>query len=184
MGRLTASPLAPFEGSLVRLRAREADDASRHVRWLNDIEVTRWIRVDYPQSNLAQRWRSDTQPSPAFDRVALAIDTLDGIHIGNCSLSTLDPANRDAQLGILIGESAYRNGGYGTDAMRLLCRLGFEQMNLERIELTVYGDNARAIRVYEKVGFQHEARRRQAHFVDGRYEDVLIMGLVRGDLAS
>ena len=184
MGRLSAQPVAPFEGTLVRLRAREPADAIRHARWLNDIEVTRWIRVGYPQSRVGQQRRSNVEPTPSHTRAALAIETLDGLHIGNCSLSTRDPANREALLGILIGEPAYRDGGYGTDAMRLLCRFGFDQMNVERIELTVYGDNARAIRVYEKVGFRHEARRRQAHFVDGRYEDVLVMGLIRGELAS
>lgn len=184
MGRLSDAPPGTFEGSLVRLRAREPADALRHVRWLNDIEVTRWIRVDYPQSFAAQQRRSNGEATPSYTRAALAIDTLEGLHIGNCSLSTSDPANREGLLGILIGEPAYRNGGYGTDAMRLLCRYGFEQMNLQRIELTVYGENARAIRVYEKVGFRHEARRRQAHFIDGRYEDVVVMGLIRGEFAS
>jgi RimJ/RimL family protein N-acetyltransferase len=68
------------------------------------------------------------------------------------------------------------------DAMRVVCRFGFEMMNLQRIELEVYADNARAVHVYEKVGFRLEGTRRHAVFKRGRYHDMHVMGLLEGEL--
>ena len=73
-------------------------------------------------------------------------------------------------------------GGYGTDAVRTLCRFGFDHVNLHRITLYVNADNAQAISAYEKVGFMHEGRLREAAFVHGSRVDLLAMGLLPGDL--
>ena len=83
---------------------------------------------------------------------------------------------------VVIDGEAYWDGGYGTDAMRVLCRFGFEIMNLHRIQLDVYGNNHRAIHVYEKVGFTREVTKRQALYKFGRYHDVHVMGLLEGEL--
>ena len=80
---------------------------------------------------------------------------------------------RTASLGIWIDEERW-NEGLGTDAVRTLCRFGFREMNLRRIELHVYDFNERGVRAYEKVGFRGRdgfaatssrtgARRRRRH---------------------
>src|SRR2546421_737803 len=76
--------------------------------------------------------------------------------------------SRAAVLGIWVAE-AHWSRGHGTDAVRTLCRFGFREMNLQRIGLSVYETNPGGVRVYEKVGFKEEGRRRRAEFVDGRY---------------
>ena len=172
----------PFEGGLVRLRAREQRDEPNNLRWNNDIEVTQHINARYPQSSASRRVRIGPDESPDFGLMLLAIDTLDGLHIGNCSLFHGSPEDRGATLGIYIGEAAYRGGGYGTEAMRVLCRFGFDMMNLHRIELEVFATNERALHVYEKVGFVREVQRREADFRFGAYRDVVVMGLLRGEL--
>ena len=58
---------------------------------------------------------------------------------------------------------------------------GFKTLNLNRIYLRVYENNLRAIRVYEKTGFRQEGQLRQAHFQDGSYMDVILMGILRSD---
>jgi RimJ/RimL family protein N-acetyltransferase len=60
---------------------------------------------------------------------------------------------------------------------------GFDTLNLNRVFLRVFADNARAIRCYAKVGYQQEGRLRQHDFYNGAYRDVLIMGLLRGERA-
>jgi len=55
-------------------------------------------------------------------------------------------------------------------------------MNLHRIELEVFADNARAVHVYEKVGFHMEGTRRRAIFKFGRYQDLHVMGLLEEEL--
>ncbi|MFN2157525.1 MAG: GNAT family N-acetyltransferase, partial [Anaerolineae bacterium] len=76
----------------------------------------------------------------------------------------------------------YWGKGYGSDAIRTLLRFAFDEMNLHRVQLTVYEDNARAIRAYEKCGFRHEGRLRDAVYRKGRYYDMLLMSVLSGEL--
>ncbi|MCI0709573.1 MAG: GNAT family N-acetyltransferase [Chloroflexi bacterium] len=90
-----------------------------------------------------------------------------------------DARNRAASIGIGIAEPAYREKGYGTEAMRLMLDYGFNELNLNRVELTVSSFNPRAIHVYKKVGFKEEGILRQCDYNDGQYYDVLVMSLLR-----
>jgi RimJ/RimL family protein N-acetyltransferase len=62
-----------------------------------------------------------------------------------------------------------------------LVKHGFQTINLNRIYLRVLETNPRAIRAYEKAGFTHEGRQRQADFRDGRYIDLLVMSMLRSE---
>ena len=66
--------------------------------------------------------------------------------------------------------------------MRTACRVAFDVMNLHRVELTVYDWNPRAIRVYEKVGFQREGVLRDGIFKAGRWNNLVLMSILRGEL--
>jgi RimJ/RimL family protein N-acetyltransferase len=175
---------SPFEGRLVRLRAREDADLDRYHRWLNDPELTRFIEIRYPISHEQERGIIEGTPPADFYAARFAIETFAREHIGSCTLRNSSPENRSAELGISIGERRYWNGGHGTDAMYLLCRFGFEHMNLHRIELHVFADNTRARRVYEKIGFKVEGCLREADYRYGRYRDLVVMGLLGGELVD
>ncbi len=170
-----------IEGKLVNLRAREMADVERMTRWINDREVTRFMGGRYPWSAAAEEAfvRGRTSAPMAYGDVSLAIETKDGVHIGSCGLHGASPENRTAELGIMVGEKAYWSKGYGTDAVTTLVRFGFEEMNLNRIELHVYDFNERAQASYRKCGFVEEGRLRDAHYADGAYNDVVVMGLLR-----
>ena len=73
------------------------------------------------------------------------------------------------------------NKGYGTEAMRTMCRYGFEELNLNRIWLRVYDTNPRARKAYEKAGFVYEGTFRQAEYKHGRYIDVHVMSILKSD---
>jgi RimJ/RimL family protein N-acetyltransferase len=99
--------------------------------------------------------------------------------VGSCSLFDFDDIARNAELGIMIGERSQWGLGLGTDAMRALLDHGFDTLNLRRIYLRVLAFNERAIRLYEKLGFEHEGRLREHVFARGQYSDTLIMGMMR-----
>lgn len=99
--------------------------------------------------------------------------------IGSCQLLGVHPIHRHAELQVRIGEADARGRGYGTQALELLVRFGFVDLHLHRISLHVFADNAVAIRTYEKVGFRREGVLRDAAYVDGRYVDVVIMGILK-----
>ncbi len=167
-------------GKLVRFRAIEPEDAERAFRWINDREVTQFLMARYPFSLAYERdWAAAASKANDFSEVRFAIETLDGVHIGVCGLHRGRPEDRWADLGIMIGEAAYRSQGYGTDAMLLLLRFAFYQMNLNKVNLGVFEINPRAQAVYRKCGFVEEGRGREEYYQDGRYIDVLRMGILR-----
>ncbi len=170
-----------IEGRLVRLRAFEpADIALAHER-INDPEVTYHLARRYPlsRSSVAEFFEGEV----SFTNPKFAIETLaDRRLIGACDLRTDSPEVRMANLGIVISDKTVWGQGYGTDAMRVLCRFGFEEMNLHRIDLFVHADNPRAIHLYEKLGFVTEATLRDGWYQRGRYHDTIMMGLLRGEL--
>jgi UDP-4-amino-4,6-dideoxy-N-acetyl-beta-L-altrosamine N-acetyltransferase len=165
-------------GEKVRLRRVEREDIPTFVRWFNDPEVREFLMMDRPLSTAEEeRWfegQLEDQNSELF-----AIETADGVHIGNIGLHNVNWQHRRAELGIVIGEKECWGQGYGSDAVRTALRFAFETMNLHRVSLRVYEDNARGIRTYEKCGFQHEGRAREAIFRQGRYYDELRMGVLR-----
>lgn len=124
---------------------------------------------------------------PSFKGLYLVIETLDTpepVAIGAIELRKVSPEHRSADVGILVGDRAYWGRGYGTDAMRALCRFAFEEMDLHRIELRVLEVNTRAVKSYERVGFVVEGRQRQAAYLGGHYYDSLVMGLLREDFEA
>jgi RimJ/RimL family protein N-acetyltransferase len=137
-------------------------------RPLSRAEEERWVE------SLASR-RED---------IVLAIEVRAGdqwVHIGNVGLHRIDWKNRTATLGIVIGEREYWGKGYGTEAVRTMLRYAFEELGLNRVELETYSFNPRAIRCYEKAGFKREGVRRQALYRNGKFHDVILMGILRDE---
>lgn len=174
---------SPYEGKLIRLRAREPEDEPLLYRWFNDPEVIENLTVRYPLSHAAERDFIERHSMIGYSNASFGVETIaEGRLIGGAELGGASPENRSAVLGIALGDKQFWNSGHGTDTMRTLCRFGFEMMNLHRIELDVYATNERARRVYEKVGFKLEGVRREAVYKFGRYQDVFVMGMLEGEL--
>lgn len=170
-------------GNKVRLRPVERDDLPRFVEWFGDPEVRRHLLIYLPFS-LAQEERWFEGLLRRLERqtdVLLAIETAEGVHIGNVGLHSIDWKNRNAEFGIAIGEKAYWGQGYGTDAARTILSLAFGEMNLHRVFLRVDANNPRGIRCYEKAGFQREGTLRQVVFKDGAYHDQYMMSILKSE---
>jgi RimJ/RimL family protein N-acetyltransferase len=174
-------------GERVRLRAVEHEDVKKFHEWVNDPEVTRGLAMYLPMS-LAdeENWfnsmgKRDPREKP------FAIEIHKGKTwklIGNCGVFDIESVNSCAELGIMIGDKSEWNKGYGAEVMTLLVRHCIETLNLNRVSLKVYTDNIRAVRSYEKAGFILEGRLREAVYKFGKYEDVLIMSVLRSEWVS
>jgi RimJ/RimL family protein N-acetyltransferase len=99
--------------------------------------------------------------------------------IGDVGLSGIDWIHRNAYLGISIGEREEWGKGYGTDAVQVILRLAFAELNLHRVSLTVFDYNQRAIRSYEKAGFRLEGRQRGFLKREGQRWDLIYMGILK-----
>ncbi|SFB06379.1 Protein N-acetyltransferase, RimJ/RimL family [Lentibacillus halodurans] len=99
--------------------------------------------------------------------------------IGFVALDSIDWSNRNAWLALGIGDKANWNKGYGQEMLRLALTFAFNEMNLNRVQLTVFESNKRAIAAYEKSGFKHEGGHRDYLLRDGKTEDMLLFGILR-----
>jgi RimJ/RimL family protein N-acetyltransferase len=165
-------------GKKTRLRRMERKDIPTFVRWLNDPEVREFLTMYRPFS-MAEEEKWFERQLQGQESEIFAIEALDGVLIGSVALHNINWQCRHVELAIVIGEKEYWGKGYGSDAISALLRFVFDEMNLHRVFLQVRDDNARAIRAYEKCGFQHEGRMRETIYSGGRYYDELCMGVLR-----
>ena len=98
--------------------------------------------------------------------------------VGSVYIRDIDHTHHKAEYGIFIGEDTARGKGYGTAAAGLMIKYCFEELNLHRLFLRVYADNIQAIRSYEKAGFTKEAHLRDDVCIDGKYRDIVLMGII------
>lgn len=169
-------------GEGIRFRAPERSDIPKFQAWLNDPEVRAGLQLNLPLSLVdEENWFEEMQARHPTERPLTIEAEVDGewVALGNCSFFNIDWRCRSAEVGIFIGDKRYWNRGYGTRAMRLLLKHGFETLNLNRISLDVYATNPRAMRAYEKAGFVHEGRKRQGMYKNGQYTDILLMSVLR-----
>ena len=99
--------------------------------------------------------------------------------VGLARISRIDFHNGTGVLNLGIGDIADRRHGYGYDALKLLLRFAFDDLNLHRLSAWPVADNLPYIQMLGKAGFEEEGRRREAAFHAGRYWDMLLMGLLR-----
>ena len=164
-------------GKRIYLRAWERSDLEAFTRWFNDPEVTVNLGDAYPALSSIQEERFFDQAITEQHRYAIVLRE-GNLLIGNCSLMNLDARNRSAELGIVIGEKAYWNQGYGREAVAMLLEIAFEGLGLNRVELRYYAFNMRGRRAYEAAGFVEEGRLRQSQFVSGAFHDAVIMSVL------
>jgi len=170
-------------GTKVRLRAVEPADYELIWRWLNNPEVAQyWGLPGHTVSLPEVRRDEESQASRGTSRKYI-IEALDSTPIGEIDYYDLEWKPRSAWVSILIGDTAFWGGGFGTDAMRTLLRYLFAELGLHRVTLTVHETNARAIRSYEKNGFVREGLLRDWAFFNGRYVNGVIMSVLAADFA-
>jgi len=141
-------------GNKVRLRPRRLDDAAAEYKWRRDeelclLDASEPLTLGY--NEFLERYSVELEfPGLTY---TLAVDTLDGDHIGSCSLFNFDLTGNSAETGIVIGEKPYWERGYGEDAINTFMLDIFQTSGLQRLILRTLDWNARARACFEKCGF-------------------------------
>lgn len=171
-----------FTGKLVRLAALDIEKVPEiWARWNRDSEYQQLLDWGpskiYTMSQIKEWLEKSGSRSCCFSIHSLEDDQV----IGFVELDGLNFTGGDGWVGIGIGERDFWGKGYGTDAMRVLLRFAFEELNLNRVSLNVFEYNERAIKSYQKIGFQIEGRQRQALNRFDRRWDLIYMGILRSE---
>ena len=166
----------------VRLRPLKKTDAPLLYEWITDRELVIHNAPYFPVTESDHEAWIERMMTKRSDLVIFVIEEIASEKvIGTCQLLNINWIHRSAELQIRIGEAANQGKGYGTEAVRILCEFGLTDLNLHRIYLHVFANNRRAIRAYEKSGFEQEGVLRDAAFIDGKWSNVYVMGYLKTD---
>jgi RimJ/RimL family protein N-acetyltransferase len=172
-------------GQLVRLTAMNPEtDAAAFARWEVDSEYMRQLDGGPHLPNTAKKVKEgiEKELSEFPNNIGFSVHTLaDDKLIGFVAFDGISWQHGDTFVAIGIGDPAYRGNGYGTDAMRVMLRYGFMELNLYRIQLDAFSYNERAIKSYLKAGFVVEGRMRGMLLRDGRRWDFVYMSVLRDE---
>jgi len=199
-------PIITMRAERVALGPLRRDLVPDYTRWINDLAVARGLGpirgpVTY-EAELAWFERavaddaathftiyapaSRATGEPVHDPPsgAPAPPGLAWLPIGTTALEGIDWRNRTAEFGIMIGGAGARGRGYGTETTRLMLDYAFTALGLHSIMLRVHEYNLAGAAAYRRAGFRELGRRREAHWMGGKFWDTIYMECLADEFAS
>lgn len=172
-----------LQGDRIVLRNLQLADADGpYPSWMNDPEVCQYNSHHvYPYTPEKARQYIESVRATSNAVVLAVVIKETGEHIGNISLQGIHPVHRSAEFAILMGDKAHWGNAYGKEAGILLCRHGFNALNLHRIYCGTHEHNVGMQKLALYLGMQEEGRLRQAQFKQGQYVDNLLYGVLRDE---
>ncbi len=157
-------------------RGKHLDNA---VAWFNDPEVTAWTLVgDWPLCRLAEEEFFAKAESTSFFAtpadVYLAVETLDGEHIGFTGVHRIDWRHGVGLTGTVIGRKDFWRKGFGTDTVRVRTAYAFDVLGLRLLLSEAFVENEASLRMLSRVGYREVGRIPARYFKRGAHRDVVM----------
>ncbi|WP_439127978.1 GNAT family N-acetyltransferase [Polaribacter sp.] len=168
---------------MITLQPFRESDYERLINWI-DSEYLMYVfsatifRFPITKSQLDEYTQ---QPNRVIYKV---MDTNSNEIIGHAELNNINKRSKSARIcRVLVGSKKARNKGYGTLIVNELVRVGFEEMNLHRIDLGVYDFNKNAIKCYQKCGFKIEGLLIENTKIGSKYWSTYNMSIINKNYA-
>lgn len=168
-----------INNELIRLRGLEREDLITLHKWMNDFDLTtQFLRIFPSIKCLTEDWYNKIVQNQ--NKIIFAIETAEsGIFIGCVGLDNIDWISRKGELYIYIGDEGFQDKGYGTATLRLFLKYCFNYLNLYKIYLKVLENNKRALKLYEKLGFESEGILKCDVFLHNKYQNIIRLAKFR-----
>lgn len=155
---------------MFKLRELNENDLSTINTWRNDKNVIDNLEAPFRFIGLEvdKRWYENYMNSRNVTVRCAIVDESNKI-FGLVSLTSIDQLNQSAEFHIMIGSSENQGRGIGTFAVNEMLKHAFYNLNLQRVELTVFESNERAKHLYEKCGFKFECVKRKSNYKNGMF---------------
>ncbi len=181
-----------IRGEGIYLRKIEYSDTANIIRWRNSDAVrSHFIDRRLFTAESHEAWLKNYVEAGKADQMIICIapdyknaaewnnaEDSEYIPVGSVYIRDINPAHNKAEYGIFIGEESARGCGIGSKCAKLMIQYCFEIRHLHRLFLRVFADNTAAIRSYENAGFQREALLHDDVLADGKYHDIVLMGII------
>jgi len=170
-----------LHGLRIKMTAIGKTDLPAISVWYEDTSFSRMFDATpaLPKSQAQlEKWLEGV--NKATDSYLFAIRPLeDETLLGFLELDGILWPHQSGWLSIGLGNPKHWGQGLGREGMELALRFAFNELNLYRVQLTVFSYNDRAINLYEKLGFKREGVFREHIQRDGRRYDMILFGLLR-----
>ncbi|KAF9475815.1 acyl-CoA N-acyltransferase [Pholiota conissans] len=165
-----------FETKQLILRGYRPTDEDFFLSLFNDYDILVNLTTEYVTPNIENhRVRLEGVIKSALCVVVEEKGSYDRIGLALVDIPT--PRNLDGEVGIALKKQAWGKG-YASEVMEWLVGYSFKGLGLRRLSLFAFSSNTRAIALYEKIGFKHEGRKREAIWKEGEWVDYVWMGLL------
>lgn len=158
-----------IEGDAVSLRTVEEEDLDFLQRTVNAPNVRRYLGARDPVNGRQEREWFEERASD--DGHATLLVCRGEEPMGTVGVHPRGNSGVNAELGVLLAEEFWGHG-YGTEASRLATDYAFREKRFHRVFARVFEGNVGSRRIWEKLGFRHEAAFEEAEFIDGEYVTV------------
>lgn len=168
---------------MIELKALQKGHAAYFCRWINDDEVIRYslsIFQKLKNNEQVKSWLVETIKDSGTFKKGIFLEGTDQL-IGYAGICDLSSTNKSGEYFIFIGDKNFWGKGVGTEVTRHVLRIGFNELDLNRIMLTVSEPNVGGVKAYQRAGFRLEGKLREACFRDGAYHDKLVMSVLKKD---
>lgn len=167
-------------GDRIGLRnIKESDVEGNYYRWMNDPEVTIFLENSVQRYSVEslQGYVKEIKNDRAYIFQAI-IDRGCNQHIGNLKLGPINWVHRFGDLGIVIGVKEKWGKGYATEAISMIIKHAFNDLNLHKVTAGCNERNLGALKAFQKNGFEIEGLRKRQFLWKGDYVDGILLGLV------
>lgn len=171
-----------FTSDRIQLRKVTKNDAAIYHRWRSNDKVmeSTSLELDAYTMEDTERFIQNITNSDASKSYIIQ-HREDNEPIGIVLLVNIDLKNRNAECIIDIGNEDYWGLGYGTEAMKLLLGYCFLELNFHKVFLRVISFNDRAIKLYERLGFEKEGEQKEQLFRNGKWYGIILMAVFQKD---
>ena len=169
-----------INGSKVNLRALKISDCNKtYLSWLEDREVNKYLETRWNQHNIESIKKHVKELNKSKNNIILAIeDNKSKKHIGNIKLGPINFHHKTSEISYFIGEKIFWGNGSGTEAVSLLTKYAFKELNMEFLLAGVYESNKGSSSLLKKSGYVLQGRfKKQLINFEGKREDHLWFGI-------
>ena len=160
----------------------EMEDVELLNKWKNDEEIYKYLGGGFKPVSISQqrKWIEVLTENTLENQRYIILDENNN-KVGFIGLYNISLIHRTCSLGLYIGERDTWGKGIASRAYKAIETYAKKYLNIRKIHLEVVSANERAVKMYEKLGFNICGKYEKERFIDGKYEDLLIMDKFIGE---
>ncbi len=163
-------------------RIQLSDITSKYQDWLNDPDVNQFLETRFVVQTIEslEEYYNHVKNDKNTDFFAIIFKETQE-HIGNIKLGPVNQIHKYAEISLFIGEKAYWNKGYATEAIKILAGYAFDTLNLNKLTAGAYANNIGSIKAFKKASFKEEALLKRQYKFKEQYIDRVCLCLFSND---